>query len=296
MRRPGRGWVLAPAAVAVVAVLTVPFGFGHPYPFCKAAGFSAHVLLFASLAWIVERTWTGQAAKWMFFILVVLAPAMELVQPLVGRSGEWQDALWGVLGVAWVAATGRLRLWGWVRLFGAGCLAALPPAWEGGMWRQEIRAFPALVRPGARWSEQRWELNDLRLSAAGHAGYLRCERRTGRRPEDKLTYPGLFRTPASSDWREMVALCASVYWPGPDSAIFALRVDDRHGNPPYPDRFQREFSATQGWNEVRVSAEEMRRTSGGRPMDLGEIRRWGVFLVEGGPFDYFLLGPVYLER
>jgi len=90
-------------------------------------------------------------------------------------------------------------------------------------------------------------------------------------------------------------LTTDVYWPGPESAVLVVRVDDRPGNPPYWDRFQREMNITQGWNRIWIPAAELAATSGGRPMNLQRISLWGVFLVGTESFDYVLLGPVELE-
>jgi hypothetical protein len=90
-------------------------------------------------------------------------------------------------------------------------------------------------------------------------------------------------------------LRADLFWPAPEPVGFAIRVDDHSGYPAAAERFQREFSITQGWNSVRIPAAELGRTSGGRPLRLESIRQWGVFLVSDKPLDYFLLGAVSLE-
>lgn len=86
-----------------------------------------------------------------------------------------------------------------------------------------------------------------------------------------------------------------LFWPEAGSAVFAVRVDDRPGNPPYAERFQKEFAVTQGWNAVRIPAEVIAQTAGGHPLHLDQVRQWGVFLVSDVPFDYFLIGTVRLD-
>jgi hypothetical protein len=86
-----------------------------------------------------------------------------------------------------------------------------------------------------------------------------------------------------------------VFWPGPDPGTLAVRIDDQPGSPPYADRFQHEFTVTQGWNRVHVPRAGWERKSGGRPMDVAKIHSWGVFLVSAPTFDYFLLDAVQLE-
>ena len=86
-----------------------------------------------------------------------------------------------------------------------------------------------------------------------------------------------------------------LFWPEAWPAVFAVRVDDRPGNPPYAERFQKEFAVTQGWNAVRIPAGEIAQTAGGRPTRLDQVRQWGVFLVSDVPFDYFSVGIVHVE-
>ena len=72
-------------------------------------------------------------------------------------------------------------------------------------------------------------------------------------------------------------------------------MDDLPGNPPYAERFQREFAVTQGWNHVKIPAAQWGTASGGRAMNVEAIRQWGLFLVSATEgFDYFLFAPVRL--
>ena len=75
-------------------------------------------------------------------------------------------------------------------------------------------------------------------------------------------------------------------------------MDDLPGNPPYAERFQREFAVTQGWNHVKIPAAQWGTASGGRAMNVEAIRQWGLFLVSATEgFDYFcLLRCVWLRR
>ena len=107
--------------------------------------------------------------------------------------------------------------------------------------------------------------------------------------------PGLFRTTPHPDWRGMGEIQAAIFWPGDGSAVMALRIDDQEGNPAYADRFQKEFTVTQGWSRVQIPRSEWGWTSGGQPMHVEAIRQWGVFLVSAQAFDYFALGTVKLE-
>ncbi len=249
-----------------------------------------HLALYAGLAWWVGRTlpdsWRGIR---LWIGLAVFAAAMECLQPWVGRSAERADWLYGVMGAAGACATWRWRRrW---RVVAVLALGMLPPLSAGVPALQEARAFPILMQPGAGWSARSWSLNGIAVAASGAAGLV-C------RPAPQaaaVAYPGLFRRPIHADWSRIRTLHVPLYWPESKPAVFAVRVDDHPGNPPYAERFQKEFAVTQGWNRADVSAAELAHASGGRPMQMDRIAHWGVFLVSDVPFDYFSIGIVRME-
>lgn len=170
-------------------------------------------------------------------------------------------------------------------------MAAVPFVWLAGLHWGEVRAFPVLARPGSFWAARGWELIGVELDVDAGRGFAATPA-PGAEPG---VYPGLFRAPAVRNWRRAQNLKTTIYWPEAAPAIFAIRIDDRPRNPPYAERFQKEFAVTQGWNEVEIPAAELARAAGGRDLRLERIAQWGVFLVSKVPFDYFLLGPVVLD-
>ena len=288
--RPGSRWTAALGGAAALLLLVAPVPI-EPIPAMgRALGGAGHVLVWAGLAWLVGQVLPLGRRGWPLGIaLAALAGLAEGLQSFVGRTPEWTDWLYGMGGAAIVCATwnqGGVRRWAGVLV-----LAAFPAVWEIAMDRQEIHAFPALVRPGSLWAGRGWELNGIARRGWRGEGFKLVPD-----PDSPPgAYPGLFRQPARRDWRGMRALTAELFWPASAPAVFAMRIDDQTGNPPYADRFQKEFAVTQGWNAVRISAAEIARTPGGRPLRLDGVRQWGVFLVSDVPFDYFLIGPVGLD-
>lgn len=285
----------AAGTVAALLVLLVPIDVSQIGRFGPAAAGSAHVALFASLAWLWRRSLPAWGQGWALWGgLALFSTAVEWLQPHLGRSAEWSDWLLGVTAAACICGDwgGRRRAriqWGGIIV-----LAVLPWAWEGGMLRMEQQAFPVVADPGAIWAHRGWSLTGVRLSAfPGTTFTVKSDAFSSQVP---VSYPGLFRALACSDWSAAKSLRTDIFWPESAGALFAIRVDDRRGNPPYADRFQREFSVTTGWNAVHIPITELGLTPSGRPLDLTSIRQWGVFLVSTGPFDYFLLDMVYLEN
>ena len=291
MTGPGQAkWTAVWGVAMAVGILLWPLDAPPGGAGWMALGASAHVLTSAGLAWVVGRALAPAHRGWLLWIgVAAFFAAMEVLQPFVGRSAEWTDGLYGAGGAACVCA-------GWhgrpgVRWTSVLALALFPPVWEAACWQMEARAFPILAQPGARWAGRRWTLNGVDLATSERGG-IRLQPVEDAPPN---VYPGLFRVPVRRDWRGVRSMEARVYWPQALPAVLALRVDDLPGNPPYAERVQKEVAVTQGWNVVRLSAEEIGRTPGGRPLRLDQIRQWGVFLVSGRPFDYFEVGIVRLD-
>lgn len=288
MRRLPGGWRTAAGSAAVFLLLLVPVRLPAGERWMEAWSAAAHVVLFAALAWLWERRHSAVRRGWrLWLVLAAVAAGVEGLQFWTGRSVGWTDWWSGAAGAACVCATWRIR--SGVRLLGVLALAFLPAAREATLQELERRDFPVLAAPECRWAARGWMENGGRLHREEEGFRFLPDK-----PASPSAYPGVFRVPAAQDWRMTKALEASLFWPGDKPAVMGLRVDDRPGQPSYPERFQREFTVTQGWNRVRIPVRELGRTPGGRPLRLDCIRRWGVFLVSDKAFDYFLLGPVRL--
>ena len=294
MRTSRWGWLAAPVGSAAVALLLLwPVELPPGSSLWHAAGGSAHVLLFAGLAWAWGRRLPAHLRGWALWgMLAVFSAGMEWLQPRTGRSAEWTDWFFGAAAAAVICGTWSRRRPVWRRA-GLLVLGLFPVAWAATMVYMEMRAFPVLADPRSVWAERGWMENFVRIASVRDKG-LKVEAAPAAGGAG-AAYPGIFRSPVCSDWRGAESLRATLFWPDTNTVFFAFRVDDRVGPAPYADRFQREFSVTQGWNDLRIPVEDLRWSSGGRPMDLSSIRNWGVFLVSDSPFDYFSLGPVSLN-
>ena len=291
----GGWWLAALGSAAGLFLLLRPSAFPLAGRIGSAAGDSMHVAIFAALAWAWGRWMSARGRGWRLWVLLALfAAGMEWAQSFVGRSAEWMDVFYGAGGAAIICGSWAGRRLHAIRWIALSALCLFPLFWEWTMFHAEVRAFPALVEMGTCWTSKGWTRNGVRLSGVQNGG-IRVEAMPAGGKAGGEAYPGIFRAAAQGDWRRIQMLQAEIFWPAPASAVMAFRVDDRPGNPPYAERFQRECAVTQGWNSVRISAAELQRTAGGRAMDLACIRQWGVFLVSGAPLDYFLLGNVRLE-
>ena len=285
-----RRWTVAGWGAAVAALLLVPLPTGmEPAEAWRAVGQAGHAALFFGLARLAVRAGAGRLRTLLGTAMI--AGGMECLQLWTGRSCEWEDWLFGFMGAGMGCLRGgRWPVWpSWSGLF---VLAILPMAWVGVRWGMEIRAFPVLASGSEAWASRGWTARGMRL-AGSRDGFLRMEPDGGVGVGEG--YPGLFRRPAVADWSGGGEMVARIYWSGPDGAVLALRIDDGPGNPSYAERFQREFSVSNGWNEIGLAPEEWRTAGGGRRLDDKSIRVWGLFLVSPSHFDYLLLDTVRLE-
>lgn len=290
------GWTAVLGSTAALFMLCFPLSMPPMSSLVQTVSGSVHVLLWAGLAWLWGRILPCGLRGWALWgMLAVVGGGVEWLQPFAGRSAEWTDWALGVGGAGCICGTWQLQ-WrrGVIRGIAVLILFSSPLSWALALQGLETHSFPMLAEPGTLWSRNGWILNGVRLSTSSPKAF-RIEKEILDETSSPFPYPGVFRAPARSDWRGVQSWRTEIYWPDSSSVVFAVRVDDRPGNPPYAERFQREFAITQGWNSVEISVEDLGRTSGGRSMRLDDIRLWGLFLVSNVHFDYFLAGAVRLE-
>ena len=277
-------------SLAILLAFVAPVSIEQMGPYGVAVAKTAHIGLFACLAWLWGRPGRAGNARplRLWLLLLLLAGVIEGLQHWTGRNADWRDILWGGLGAGWFCFFRNLRprLIPPVLLL---CFLAVPFAWTGWHLHQETRAFPVLAHSAQSWARRGWkETGGSLVFEEAHFRFVPAAQ------AGSADYPGIFRRPHSADWRTARALTACVYWPHDKPAVFALRIDDRREQPAYEDRFQTEFAVTQGWNRISIPSGQFSKTSGGRPMNLEQVTRWGLFLVSDTDFDYFLFSTVQL--
>lgn len=252
----------------------------------------AHVILFGAMAWAWRRVagegWRRQCAVGV--ALSGLALAVELIQPLTGRSCEVLDWVAGTTGV--IVGT-VFPLGAWWKLAGMGlalglCGGAflLPSAWAV---RAERAAWPWLVDGTRLWAEWRWMKNGMEVSRLDGEG-LRLEKT----PEEER-WPGIFRRPANSDWSRMGDLELRWTWGGDVPGQVGIRIDPElheHREPSYAERFELDVQSVPGMNRLVIPSEKWRRRGDGTLWETKEVRQWGFFLVDAPGFEYVVLHEV----
>ncbi len=287
---PGGRWLPWLISVVMVAPLVVPLPHSDDSPLWRMVSGTSHVILFTVLAWQLAQCAPARLRGLkLWFGLAILAGLIEMWQLKIGRSAEWSDWFYGLLGAT--GAIGTAKLHSKLRVAVLLGLALIPPLWIGTLLAQEARAFPVLLDPQSIWARQGWTQQGGQVQPLDFSKFCFRANSSG----EEVEYPGLFRPVFHCDWRGITALRGSIYWPNAMPTICAIRVDDQRGNPPYADRFQREMAITQGWNQIVIPSAELRMTPSGRELQMEQIQQWGIFLIAPPQFENFVLGCFALE-
>ncbi|MBU0678907.1 MAG: hypothetical protein KJ626_12410 [Verrucomicrobia bacterium] len=227
---------------------------------------------------------------WKFALLcVVLAGAVEIIQPSFGRERSWIDFALGCAGVS-----AGMAFVGWPRasrvlIGGLVIVVTLVPfgflAYDA--YRAE-EAFPVLASFQDRLELGRWELNACTVRLVGQTAEITA---TG-----NGKYPGLFLEHGPRDWSEMKKICFDVVNPGEKALEIWIRIDDARGDEGYSERFQKKLSLAPGRQNICLSREDISRTPHGRILDLTDIHRVGFFFDSGEAGQVVLLDNLVAKR
>lgn len=276
------------------------FDLGH----IPMLGWLAAVLLYA----LPERVQSPARRQALAFVLASgFAVAVELLQPLFGRSRSMGDVINGAIGAALaltgIAAWQRTGKWFWrgghAVALGATMIVALWPAyeeWRGLRWRQ--KHFPSL---GDFENDEELKLWRPQGGSRGHPTNLTFTRARASQGEQSLrvvggagNWAGVNYSAGDKEWTSFRALTLEVFNPRDPFTLF-VRVDDNGNCSTHADRFERGFDLARGWNRLRIATAEIERGPQGRRLNLKSIRRVAFFSGDGEPQRFWFLDNVHLE-
>jgi hypothetical protein len=285
--------------LCVVILLLFPFDYEERGRLVRAVSDAAHAPLMFLVTLALCRLYGRRAVKITIPLLLLAMVAIELLQPLAGRSLSFADTLYGLAGIAGGLLVLLRGTMGCQLIpIGLGCVLVVavvcyPVRVALDKWRMQ-QQFPLLCGFETEQEMTRW--------TASGCSWRRVVRDTGGGcgeavvDEDPQTdWPGVFMTDLPSDWQEANALSFDLFVGPENQGGFELRVDDQPENPPYAQRFQVTLDLKPGWNHVTIPAEFMRETPSGRLLDLSRIHTFGIFMTRAEPYAYFRLDHVKLE-
>ncbi len=247
----------------------------------------AHVAFFGLLAlWLMalprlhDQPFPLRATQ-VLLIILLIGIAIELLQPLFGRSAGLRDLRQNLVGAA--AAISGYAAAGSQRRMLAGLAAVLlvleltGPAI--GLWDRAVARsqFPVLGDFETRFEHRRWSsgVPDDSVARAG-ARSLRVELEPGR-------YAGTTLQRSFGDWSDYTHLEMSLY--NPDEAVLPLTIsirDHEHfrRGGAYQDRFNGRYLVGSGWNDLRIPIAEIRAAPAERELDLADLSELALFTVD----------------
>ncbi len=239
-------------------------------------------------------------------VLIALAILTELVQPLTGRSYSTDDILRDFLGIAIghlvfiryqpSAITGSTRfmfgfallaliLLGASQILWVGYLSTTKPAWPVLADFEHPQSL-AFVRKNGKNNIKRvtaptpWQVNRSEVI---------------RIVKDSTPYSGFSLLDFKSDWRALSHFKFDVFNPEDHTVELNLRINDKHHNNQYNDRFNRVFALAPGATAITLAIDEMLSlgtADHGRTMDISTINKLVFFMTTDNMGDTLYLDNI----
>lgn len=236
--------------------------------------------------------------------MAALSAAIEIIQPLTGRSESITDFLNGATGIliAMVLLAAResprrtLYLCLLVPLAAACTAVAFLPAWKesaGMRWRSAN--FPMLGDFENEDELRLWigsgdgtTVERVREHASHGEWSLRVTTNAG------TVWPGVRLLNAKQDWRGRTALAFDIWNDGPAFTL-AIRVDDDFRHQAREDRYNSDLAIGPGWNHIAIPVAEIGSRPKNRRLNLAAIQTTVFYVNEPKTTHAFYIDHMRLE-
>jgi VanZ family protein len=263
-----------------LAVFIIPLGFQVPGQgrLVDAIQNAGHTLLFALASFLLVVKGWGRPG-WVVLGLATIGIAIEVVQPWIGRDGNWQDGLMDLLGIAVGFCLG-MRPWrAWRLLLGLSLLTLalnqpLQLAWAIALQWQRFPLLADFESGSGMLLVDYYEGASAEPMAAPEA-YPGNRSQVLQAHFPGSGWPGVVLVDVPPDWRGFEALELEVWLP-PDTQLQELRLALRaQRNLENQHDLSRRFAVQPGLNHLRWPLQEM--TEPITPTLLEEVGRVVVF-------------------
>ncbi len=313
--------VLSSSFLGVLLLVGLPFFFYggpgyHSNRSLQAAWDLGHTLFFAiATLWlyglikkrVAHHSWIR---LFLFFSLVVLGCGMlvEFLQGYTtgGRSPDMMDVLRNQLGcmlafaccirphrndtppmVAWLFSGAALVLL---------VIAAWPLARAVIDEQLAIRQFPVLADFETPFEQYRWvNTQQMRTETV----LVRHGKKAMRVQLSTAKFSGIALFFFPGNWQGYRSLHCSIYNPRSTALSLNFRIHDaqhKQHSSEFSDRFNKQVTLHQGWNDLAIDLDKVRNAPRGRPMDMGHIEGFGLFVVQQAKPMEIILDHIALAR
>lgn len=272
---------------------------------------AAHAPVFGALAvvWLLLlRGVSSLGERHRFAVALVATVAtgglIELIQPAIGRGGEWldllNDTLGAIAGLALVAALSRRQRWAALIAVAAAAPVLWPVTEVSIAYAVRAWEFPTVL--GGDTRADRYFVHTrgvqsepatlpLQWSLDGDPPSLRIQIAGGE-------WPGITHSEPQPDWREYSRLMLDMTNPESEPLRLTLRVHDRLHDNRASDRFNRTIALPAAQRSVlAIPLADIASAPEGRSLDLAQVA--GVILFgEGSPQQaghVFYITRIWLE-
>ena len=268
---------------------------------------AAHLPAFFALTLFAHAFWPWEVAPCRRRLLAAgsmagLSAAIEIIQPLTGRSESFTDLVNGMMGIllALVLLASRRKLW--ALPLAAVCVAvAFQPAWrESAGMRWRAAHFPLLAD---------FETDDeLRLWIGNGLGNVRNDDTAIERVRQHATrgewalrvvttvsqWPGVRLLSSKQDWRSGTTLAFDIWNDGPAFTL-SIRIDDDFPHKERGDRYNTTRELAPGANHITIPLAEIESTPRNRRLNLAAIQRTILYVNEPTAQHTFYIDAMRLE-
>ncbi|MDH5301520.1 MAG: VanZ family protein [Gammaproteobacteria bacterium] len=268
--------------------------------------FAFFILSFSCYA-LLCRFHVTHAKRFVPLICVLIIFAVEIIQPMVGRTASWVDVQFGLLGVGvwwlWQAWSTRVRGGQRAALVVMLLVVVIVPGWSA------LQGVYSLVW---RW-QQAPILGDFESSldlhlwrAYGRQGDQRAiaiqsadQSRHGSYSLLLQTLPkvwsGVRYEAGDRDWSAYQRLNFSIYLAGAQSAGIGMRIDDQRRSPEYAQRVNIGLKLQPGWNDISMDMAELDQRVQSRTFDWTAVRYLYFFVSPEQSALQLYIDNVYLQ-
>jgi hypothetical protein len=299
------------AGVVCCAVFFAPIRFESNALFYIHLMDASHLPAFFALTLFAHAFWpweTTPCRRRLFAAGAVAAVsgAIEIVQPLTGRTMGLTDFINGMMGIlialAFLAARRthfRLLL---IPIAAACVMTAFLPAWhESAGMRWRAANFPLLADFETDHELRLWvgtglgnvrndgaALDRIRQHAARGEWSLRVVTTTS------SPWPGVRLLNGGQNWLGKKALAFEVWNDGPAFTL-SIRIDDDFPHQQYHDRYNDSFEILPGANHISIPTADIATKPKNRPLNLAAIERTILYVNAPSTEHTFFIDHMRLE-